>query len=292
MQAYSEYVRKAAVLVEALPYMQDFRGATVVVKFGGSAMEDLETTQSVLRDIVFMEAIGMKPVIVHGGGKEISKRLKELNIPTQFVHGLRYTCNRTIAVVNEVLHQQTNARLVAKINEWGGRARTLSGLDILSAEKLTRVPDCDEEVDLGFVGEVTAVDVARIQAILDNMEVPVITPLGRGEDGQPYNINADTSACRIAEGLRARKLVFLSDVPGILRDPKDESTLISSIPMDQVQGLIDSGIVSGGMIPKIHSAIAALRAGTRKVHMIDARVPHSLLLEIFTDQGIGTEIVH
>ena len=291
MEAYQEYIRKAAVLIEALPYMQSFRDAIVVVKFGGSVMEDRNAEESALRDIAFMECVGMKPVLVHGGGKEISARLKELGIPTRFVKGLRYTCERTIEVVDDVLHRQINARLVEAMGKYGARAYPLSGKRVLRAERLTKDAD-GQPADLGFVGEVVAVDPAPIRAVLAADQVPVITPLASGADGQTYNINADVSACNIAEALRARKLVFLSDVPGLLRDPKDERSVISTLPMAEVDELIAANVISGGMLPKIRSAMAALRAGTNKVHMIDARVPHSLLLEIFTDQGVGTQIVH
>jgi len=293
MEQYQAYIRKAAVLIEALPYIQSFRGAVVVVKFGGSVMENAAAEESALRDILFMECVGMRPVVIHGGGKEISARLKELEIPTRFINGLRYTCDRSIRVVDEVLHEQINPRLVRTLNRFGGRARRLSGKDVLSARKLTedRGPD-GQPVDYGFVGEVTAANPEAIRRLLDAGEVPVITPLAMGQDGMPYNINADISACHIAQALRARKLVFLSDVPGLLRDPKDESTLISTVRVGDVPELVSSGVISGGMVPKVTSAVAALRAGTNKVHMIDARVPHSLLLEIFTDQGVGTQIIH
>ncbi len=292
MAPMQDFIGKAAVLIEALPYIQNLRGQLVVVKFGGSAMESDECTESTLRDIVFMECVGMKPVVVHGGGKEISSRLKELGIATRFINGLRYTCEETIGVVDDVLHRQVNARLVEGIQKFGGRARTLSGKSFIGAEKLTsRDRDTGEEIDLGFVGEAARVNCEGIHEILARDEVPVITPLGVGEDGQTYNINADICACRVAQALKARKLVFLSDVPGLLRDPRDESTLISTVRMDEVEGLIASGVISGGMVPKITSAVAALAAGTNKVHLIDARLQHSLLLEIFTDRGVGTQIV-
>lgn len=289
MEEYREYIEKAGVLIEALPYIQEFRGAVVVVKFGGSVLEEPAAAESALRDIVFMECVGMKPVLVHGGGRAISARLAELGIETRFVNGLRYTCEQTIEVVDDVLHRRVNAGLVESLKRFGGRAQPISGKDVIQAAKLTQVNG--DPVDLGFVGSVSAVDPAPIQAVVDADVVPVVTPLGAGADGHVYNINADTSACRIAQELRARKLVFLSDVPGILRDPEDDASLISSIGLDDVDGLVETGVVIGGMVPKVYSAVAALRAGVDKVHMIDARIQHSLLLEIFTDKGIGSQIL-
>ena len=285
-------IEKAAALLEALPYIQEFRNSIVVVKFGGSAMEDPECTRSVLRDIVFMECAGMKPVVVHGGGKAISAKLKSAGVETRFVGGLRYTCEKTIRIVDDVLHNEINADLVRIIREFGGKPFPVSGKNVLRAEKETaRDAETGAEVDLGFVGRVVNVDTQQIHWILDRKQVPVIAPLGCDMNGQVYNINADMAACEIAAELQARKLVFLSDVPGILRDPKNEQSLISSVRRGQVEDLVREGVISGGMVPKVRSAAAALDAGTRKVHMIDGRLKHSLLLEIFTDRGIGTEIV-
>jgi acetylglutamate kinase len=285
-------IDKAGVLIEALPYIQKFREAVVVIKFGGSAMEDPELIRGTMRDIVFMECVGMKPVVVHGGGKAISARLKEMGIGTEFINGLRYTCEKTVAVVDDVLHNEVNAELLSAITAAGGRGSQVSGKKFLTAERMTtRCTKTGADLDIGLVGEIAGVDTSHIHAALAEGVVPVIPPLGVGVDGRVYNINADIAACRIAEALHARKLVFLSDVPGILRDPKDESTLISHINLGEVDGLIQQGVISGGMVPKIRSAESALRSGTNKVHMIDGRVKHSLLLEIFTDRGIGTEIV-
>jgi acetylglutamate kinase len=285
-------IDKAGVLIEALPYIQKFRDAVVVIKFGGSAMEDPELIRGTMRDIVFMECVGMKPVVVHGGGKAISARLKKMGIGTEFINGLRYTCEKTVAVVDDVLHNEVNSELLAAITAAGGRGSQVSGKKFLTAERTTtRCAKTGADLDIGLVGEIAAVDTRHVHAALAEGVVPVIPPLGVGADGLVYNINADVAACRIAEALHARKLVFLSDVPGILRDAKDERTLISHITLGEVDGLIQQGVISGGMVPKIRSAEAALRAGTNKVHMIDGRVRHSLLLEIFTDRGIGTEIV-
>ncbi|MBT7300592.1 MAG: acetylglutamate kinase [Victivallales bacterium] len=287
-----QLIEKAAVLIEALPYIQEFRNSVVVVKFGGSAMEDVACTRGVIRDIVFMECAGMKPVIVHGGGKAISAKLKEAGIPTRFINGLRYTCDRTIKVVDEVLHKQVNASLVDMMTELNGKASTVSGKDVLRAERVTTTDaETGKELDLGNVGRVVNVDTEQLNQMLGRGEVPVITPLGTGADGRVYNINADMAACEIAAQLKARKLVFLSDVPGLLRDQADDESLISTIRSDQVEALIQAKVIQGGMIPKVRSAVAALQAGTGKVHLVDGRLQHSLLLEIFTHRGIGTQIV-
>lgn len=287
-----KYIEKAAVLIEALPYIQSFRGALVVVKLGGSVMEDSELTLGTLRDIVFMECVGINPVVVHGGGKAITERLKQLDIPTKFVHGLRHTCERTIGVVDDVLHNVINASLVESITTIGGGAKKLSGKDFLTAERMMADnPATGEKVDIGFVGNVTKVNTAPILEAVAQEVVPVIAPLAVGGDGAVYNINADIAACKIAEALKARKLVFISDVPGILSDPKNPDSVISTLTVPEVGKLISSGVISGGMIPKVRSAVDALNAGTSKVHMIDGRIRHSLLLEIFTNSGVGTEIV-
>ena len=285
-------INKADVLNEALPFIQKFKDSIAVVKFGGSAMEDPELTRKTMRDIVLLEAIGMKMVVVHGGGKAISARLKELGVETRFINGLRVTDDATIKVVDDVLHNNTNKSLVDGIIAVGSRGVSISGKKIMRAEKLwSKDAATGEPLDIGFVGKVVAVDVNPILDALKYNFIPVITPLAMDFYGQTYNINADTAACEIAMALKARKLVFLSDVPGILRDPKDESTLISVIHTSEVDGLISEGVLSGGMLPKIQSSVNAIKAGTKEVHMIDGRTPHSLLLEIFTNSGIGTEIL-
>lgn len=285
-------IDKASVLIEALPYIQKFRDAIVVVKFGGSAMEDVELVKSTMRDIVFMECIGMRPVVVHGGGKAISAELKRRNIKVEFIHGLRNTCADTIKVVDNVLHEHVNKKLISHGEDAGGKVTSISGKKILNAEKLVpKCPDTGEDLDIGFVGNIIDVDTTEIFAALDQGLIPVIPPLGVGDDGQVYNINADIAACKITEALKARKLIFLSDVPGIMRDPEDESSVIGTVKADEIQKLIDEKVISGGMIPKVMSSLHALEAGTNKVHMIDGRLQHSLLLEIFTSEGVGTQIV-
>lgn len=288
-----EVIEKAAVLVEALPYIQDFRRAIVVVKFGGSAMEDPELIESVIRDVVLMECIGMRPVIVHGGGKAISARLEKLGIPVKKTGGMRHTCDATINVVDDVLHNEINQNLLELMGKLKGKGQRVSGKDILKAKKmLVKDPESGEDVDVGFVGRVSDVDTTHILEVIQNGEVPIIAPLAKDEAGNTYNINADIAAAKVAEALKARKLVYLSDVPGLLMDPKDESTLIHSIKVSEVEKYIANGIIAGGMLPKVLSAVDALKAGTRKVHMIDGRMSHSVLLELFTDQGVGTEIIN
>lgn len=285
-------IEKANVLIEALPYIQEFRDSIVVVKAGGSFMEDAAAMRGVLRDLVFMECAGMRPVLVHGGGKAISARLKAENVETRFINGLRYTCEKTIRVVDDVLHNVINAELVRITDELGGRPYALSGKNVLRTERMMEKDEnSGAELDLGFVGRVVNVDTEQILWVLNRKQVPVITPLGKDMNGVVYNVNADMAACQIAALLKARKLVFLSDVPGILRDAKDSNSLISTVRTSEVEALVSAGTISGGMVPKVRSAVEAIAAGCRQVHMIDGRLPHSMLLEIFTDTGIGTQIL-
>ena len=285
-------IEKADVLVEALPYMQKFRNSLMVVKFGGSAMEDQVLVRGVMRDIVMLEAIGVRPVVVHGGGKAISAELKRQGIPVRFVNGLRYTCDRTIKIVDEVLHSEVNRNLVALGESCGGRMKGLSGKKIIKAQKTLSInPATGAGEDVGFVGEVIGVNTTPIYEALEDGFIPVVTPLGMGLDGSVYNINADTAACKIAEALHARKLVFMSDVPGILADCNDENSVITTICTTDIDRLIKEGVLSGGMLPKIAGCVSALNSGINKVHMIDGRQKHSLLLEIFTASGVGTQIV-
>ncbi len=285
------YIEKAAVLIEALPFIQQFRGETVVVKFGGSIMESEDGYSRILQDIAFMECVGLRPVVVHGGGKAISRAMKESGIAPNFVHGLRVTDAETIRVVEQVLNHEVNPQLVEIIQRYHGKARGIHGEDILRVEKMMGVdPKSGEALDWGYVGKVVRVDIEPIQAYLRSDIVPVVTPLGKGLDGRLYNINADDAATAIARALNARKLVFLTDVPGLLRDPEDKSTLISSLRLGDVDELVRRGVIGGGMLPKIAGMVDAVKAGIKKAHIIDASMPHSLLLELFTSDGVGTEI--
>ena len=289
---FSTLISKAEVLNEALPYIQKFKDSIVAIKFGGSAMEDPVLIGKAMQDIVLLNTLGMKIVVIHGGGKAISAKLKEMGLGTQFINGLRVTDEATIGVVDDVLHNNNNRTLVEDICKAGGKAISLSGKKIMRAEKLYSTDkETGEKLDIGFVGKVVAVDTKPILDALAYNCIPVIAPLATDFYGQVYNINADTAACEITKALQARKLVFLSDVPGIMRDPADETTLISEIRTSDVPALVEEGVLSGGMLPKIQSSVEAINAGVREVHMIDGRVPHALLLEIFTDNGIGTEIL-
>jgi len=279
-------IEKAAVLIEALPYLHDFRGQTVVVKFGGSILDDNEGCLRILTDIAFMECVGMRPVVVHGGGKAISAAMETAGIAPNFVDGLRVTDTDTISIVDRVLNTEVNPGLVEMLEGLGYRAQGVRGQSVMRAEQ-----HVVEGKDWGFVGDVTSVDCAPIKELLDQEIVPLITPLAIDDEGQSFNINADAAATAVARELQARKLVFVSDVPGVLRDLNDKSSLISTITLNEVQGLIDDGTIAGGMLPKVAGAASAVASGIRKVHFIDSKMPHSLLLELFTDAGVGTQIV-
>lgn len=285
-------IEKASILVEVLPYIQKFRGEVVVVKLGGSIMESVSGVKMILRDIAFMECAGLKPVLVHGGGKSISKAMQAAGLKTSFVQGLRVTNEDAVRVVEHVLNHDINEEIVEILCEFGCKSRGIHGDNILHAVKhVGQDPVTGEELEWGFVGEVEKVDIEPIQAFLQSGITPVITPLGRGSDKKIYNINADEAAAAVAQALKARKLVFLSDVPGLMRDPEDPETLMSTVHANEVPVLIKRGVIKGGMLPKIGGVLKALKSGVKKTHIIDSSIPHSLLLELFTDQGVGTEIV-
>ena len=281
-------VEKAAVLMEALPYVRKFRGSTFVVKYGGSCLEhpDAEMRSRVAGDVTFLSSVGIRVVVVHGGGKAISRELTKRNVEPVFVDGLRVTDVETLAVVRDILDGEVNRDVCERVESRHGLAEGLSGADVL------RCVPMPGRKDLGYVGEITGVDKTLINAALDDGRVPVISCLASAEDGQVYNTNADTAAAKVAVSLGARRLVYLSDVPGLLRDPEDGETLISTLSVGEVDSLKESGVISKGMRPKVDSAVEALADGVKRVHFVDGRLPHSLLLEIFTDEGIGTEIVH
>ncbi len=286
-------IQKASVLIEALPHIQRFRGETVIVKFGGSSMDNPEVVRDILEDIAFMSCVGLRPVIVHGGGKAINARMKQKGLQATFVKGLRVTDAETMKIVEQVLNREVNPELVSILNGFGCKARGIHGEDIITVRKHTASdPDTGEVLDWGLVGEITNVDVEPVKAYLESDITPIITPLGADGSRQIYNINADAAAAGLAERLQARKLVFLSDVPGLLSDPNDRNSLMSTLHLSEVEDLIARGIIGGGMLPKISGALKALKAGVRKTHIIDAALPHSLLLELFTDKGVGTEIVN
>ena len=283
-------VSRASVLIEALPYIRKFRGSTVVVKYGGAAMVDPALKKGVLQDIVLLSYIGIKPVIVHGGGPEISRLTKRLGIEPQFVAGQRVTDKDTMDIVEMVLAGRINGEIVSGINMLGGKAVGLSGKDghLILAEK-TACPETGK--DLGFVGRVKELDVTMLRVLEEADFIPVISPIGVDAEGQTLNINADVAAAHIAGALKAAKFFLLTDVLGVLRDPADDSSLISTIVMSRLEDLIKSGVLSGGMIPKVKSCVEAIEAGAGKAHIINGKTPHSLLLEMFTDKGIGTQII-
>jgi acetylglutamate kinase len=283
MEIIDMAMQKAAVLTEALPYIQDFSGSTVLVKVGGSVMENETNLASLLADIAFMDAVGMRVVLVHGGGKAISRALKESGIEPKFVDGLRVTDEPTMEIVRRTLNNVVNADIVRRLRSFKANARPLHGNWMFTAEKIAAP-------DRGYVGDPVAVDTRAVREMLDAGIVPVITPLGTGQDGHLYNINADSAAAALAKALKVRKFAVVSDVPGLLRDPADPDTLIPTLHLADVAGLKRDGVISGGMLPKIEGCEDAIRAGVRKVHLVDGRMPHSLLLEIFTREGVGTEI--
>lgn len=279
---------KAQVLTAALPYIQKYYGKTVVVKYGGNAMINPELKQAVMSDIILLSLVGIKIVLVHGGGPEISSMLGKLGIESKFVNGLRYTDSDTAEVVQMVLAGKTNKDLVSLIGVSGGKAVGLCGIDgaMIKAEKKS-----DGKYDYGYVGEIISIDPSPIKKVIEEDYIPVIATVGVDEKGQVYNINADTAAAEIAAALGAENIITLTDIPGLLRDVNDPSTLIPEIHVDEVAELIESGIISGGMIPKMLSCEKAVRAGVKKAVMIDGRIPHSILIEMFSNEGIGTLMV-
>jgi acetylglutamate kinase len=282
---------KARILAEALPYIRRFHGKTIVVKFGGNAMVDAELQAGFARDVVLLKLVGINPVVVHGGGPQIESLLKQLGIKSEFVQGMRVTDAATMDVVEMVLGGAVNKDIVTLINQAGGRAVGLTGQDgtLIRARKL-RIPAKDrpnEFVDIGQVGEIEAIDPGVIGALEQGGFIPVVAPIGIGAEGESYNINADLVAGKLAEVLRAEKLVMLTNTPGVL---DEQGKLLTGITPRQVDEMVANGTLSGGMLPKIASALDAARAGVKSVHIIDGRVPHALLLELLTDQGVGTLI--
>lgn len=275
---------KAAVLTEALPYIQDFQGSVVLVKLGGSVMEIEANLDSIMDDVAFLNAVGIKVVIVHGGGKAISRAIQASGHAPVFVEGQRVTDEATMEIVRKTLNNVVNPDLVARLCRRGANAKPLHGNWIFGAKKIAAP-------DRGYVGEVVQASARAVVEMLDARIIPVVTPLGTGlDDGHLYNVNADFAAAALAKALKVRKFVLVSDVPGLLRDPEDPATLFSSLHLADTGKLKAAGVISGGMLPKIESCEDAIRAGVRKVHLVDGRMAHSLLLEIFTREGVGTEI--
>ena len=282
----SSHVERAQVLAEALPYIQKYYGKTIVVKYGGNAMISEELRRAVISDIILLHLVGIRVVVVHGGGPEITDMLKRLGKPSEFVDGLRYTDQETMDVVQQVLCGKVNKDLVATLNRMGGRALGLCGMDagLFQARKL------DEKY--GLVGEVVQVDPAVVNDALAVGYIPVVSTVAQGVDGETaYNINADTAAAKLAVALNAEKLILLTDVRGLLRDPKDEDTLIPEVGLSQVPGLVKDGVIQGGMIPKVDCCVEAVRSGGKNTIILDGRIPHSILIELLSDSGIGTMLL-
>lgn len=287
-------IAKADTLIEAMGWIRRFRGKTTVIKLGGSLLEDKEAIQHLLLDVIFMETVGMKPVIVHGGGPSINRAMEQAAITPKWVNGRRVTDEATLAIVEQVLASDITQYLTDEIERLGGRAVNLNfagGSNVLQGEKLMLPGDDGSPLDLGFVGQVTQVDRAVIESVAYANQVPVIPSMAIDAQGQKYNVNADTAAMAVAEALGAEKLIFLSDVNGVRSDKSDPSTIIHSLTADEARKLIREKVIDAGMIPKIEACLSTLSRGVRQVHIVDGRLRHSLLLEIYTTSGVGTEIV-
>jgi acetylglutamate kinase len=282
---------KTESLIDALPFIQKFRGHTFVIKYGGAAMEDDHLVERLLRDVVFLEAVGINPVVIHGGGKAISQRMREIGKVPRFINGLRVTDEETIAIVEEVLDNVILPRIVATMKSFNGEAEGFSGRDVFLAKRLPPMPDGNQMVDVGFVGEVVSLELEQVREAIERETVPVISPVARSEDGAVLNVNADLAAGAMAGALKASKMIYVSDVLGVMRDVKNPSSLIPRLDRESSLGLMEEGIIEAGMIPKLQSALSALEHGVSKVHLVDGRIPHALLAEVFTAEGIGTEIV-
>ena len=282
-----DIIKKADVLIEALPYIKKFRGKTVVIKAGGSMMENREVISGIFQDIIFMSLVGIKPVIIHGGGPRITGKMKEAGIVAKFVDGFRITDSKTMKIVDETL-EATNKEIAKHIEELGGKAKALSG----KRDKIIKAVTLKHKGKyMGFLGKIVSVNTKPIKDALKAGAIPVITPVASGKDGKAYNINADLAACDIAAALKAEKFVLITDTNGILRDESDEATLIPTLKKKEAEELIERGVIRGGMIPKVKAVVDALKKGVNKTHIIDGRLSHAILLEIFTDKGIGTEII-
>jgi len=288
---------KAEILIEALPYIQKFSGSTIVIKYGGHAMVDQELKEKVMLDILLLHSVGIRPVIVHGGGPEINSMLKRVGKESTFVQGLRVTDKETMEIAAMVLVGKLNTEIVSMLNSFGGKAVGLSGQDarmMLADKKPMKLENGDgssEEIDLGYVGEVKKVNPGIITGLLDQGFIPVISPIAGGENGESYNVNADTAAGILAGALKADKFLLLTDVKGVLRDMSNPESLLSVISREEVPVLKSEGILKGGMIPKVECAVEALQYGVGTVHIIDGRQPHAILLELFTDGGTGTMLI-
>ncbi len=287
-----KYIGKADVLIEALPYIKAFQGKKIVIKFGGSIMTNDAMMDKVLMDIVFMKYVGWRPVIVHGGGPAITEAMKRRGTRAEFINGLRVTDRETMDIVEDILAHKINSQIVNRLNTMDGDAVGLYGMNdgLIRVDKM--MPEVDgKKVDIGYVGSVRYINAPLLNALLDQGKIPVIAPIGIGDNDLTYNVNGDVVAGDIASSIGARKLVYLTDIAGILRKPDDENSIISTLTRAEAERLIAEGVINGGMIPKVTSCLAALKFGVNKGHIVDGRIDHSLLLEIFTRKGIGTEIL-
>ena len=289
--------KRAGILVEALPYIQEFYGKTIVIKYGGNAMINEDLKQKVMEDVSLLKYVGMRPVIVHGGGPDITQFLKKVGKQSAFVSGLRVTDEETVEIAEMVLDGKVNSDIVNMLNYRGVKAVGLSGKDaglIKAAKKLATVYDeagQQADVDIGYVGQVASIDTSILDTLLNNGYIPVIAPIGVGDDGESYNINADYVAAEIAVALQAEKLLLLTDTEGVYKDFADKDTFISTLTVAEAKEYIKTGIISGGMIPKIEACLKSIESGTNKVHIIDGRQPHSIILELLTSSGIGTQVI-
>ena len=285
---FESAMEKAAILVEALPYIKDFYGKRVVIKYGGAAMTDCDLKQKVMQDIVLMRYVGMQPIVVHGGGPAINSMLNRLGIESEFINGLRVTSQDAMEIVEMVLGGKINGEIVAGINASGGKAIGITGKDGVLIEAKPMDPDGI----MGYVGEIVNINPQIIETIIENGYIPVVAPIGIDQEQAAYNINADLVAAAIAVKMKADKLVLLTDVPGLLQNPQDSNSLISELKVSEVEGYIQQGVIAGGMVPKVQCCVEAVTGGVGRTHIIDGRVPHSILLEIFTREGIGTMVVN
>ena len=285
---------KAEVLLEALPYIHKFRGSTFVVKYGGSFMDDPDPAgrERVARDIAFLAAVGIQVVVVHGGGKAITRAMDKAGLKAEFRAGMRVTDAETVRIVERTLNEEINGEICALLAHRGANPLGMPGNAVNLCERMTVRDDQGRAVDVGFVGDIKFVKTKLIKKALADGHLPVVSPIALDAEDRPHNTNADVAAAAVAGALRARRLIFMSDVPGLLADPKNPDSLITTLKVSEVDELKRKGVIAGGMIPKVDSAVKALKEGVRRVHFIDGRVPHALLLEVFTDKGIGTEIVH
>lgn len=289
MSQYDNYIEKANILMEALPYIQRLAGKIVVIKYGGNAMHDESVINTIFQDITLLKYVGVNPIVVHGGGPEINKMLDKLNIPSEFHGGMRITTAETMEIVQMVLAGKINQDIVSKINSLGAKAIGLSGKDA-NLIRVIKKPVSSDGVDYGFVGNVTDVNTTLLKKLVEDEYIPVIAPIGADYAGNSYNINADIVAGEIAARIKAEKLIFLTDIDGIYRDPKDKNSLMSVISIAEINELINQGIISGGMIPKVKGCIHGIQSGVHRTHILNGTIPHPLILEIFTDKGIGTMV--